>query len=97
MSSTLNSLSAARRDAVTSPEPRAGTQCPVKKTDWIEIVLEDQNGVRIPNQEYLITAPDGAEYSGVLDGDGYARVDGIAPGTCQVSFPRIDQSEWKKK
>jgi hypothetical protein len=97
MSSTLNALSAARQDAVTSPEPQASTQCSPQKTDWIEIVLEDQKGVRIPNQEYLITAPDGTEYSGVLDGKGYARVDGITPGTCQVSFPRIDQSEWKKK
>jgi hypothetical protein len=97
MSSMLNSLSAARQDAVTSPEPQAATSCPPTIKDWIEIVLEDQNGVRIPKQEYLVTAPDGAEYSGVLDRNGYARVDGITPGACQVSFPRIDQSEWKKK
>jgi hypothetical protein len=97
MSSTLNSLSAARQDAVTSPEPQSVTPCPLKKTDWIEIVLEDQKGVRIPNQEYLVTAPDGTEYSGVLDGRGYARVDGITPGTCRVSFPRIDRREWKHK
>ncbi len=91
-----NSLAAARRDAVTATDPKLAVECPRRQRAWIEIVLEDENGVRIPHEEYLITA-DGSEYSGVLDAAGFARVDGIDPGPYQVSFPRLDQSEWKKK
>lgn len=94
---TANSLAAARQDSATTADPKLVTDCPDQTKHWIEIVLEDENGVRIPHEEYLITEKGGREHPGVLDGNGFARVDGIDPGNCQVSFPRRDQSEWKKK
>jgi len=95
MSSSADSLAAARQDAVSSPEPAASTSCPLSKKDWIEIVLQDEDGNPVPNAEYLITTPDGQELSGTLDGNGFARVDGITPGTCKVSFTQIHKTEWK--
>jgi hypothetical protein len=32
----------------------------------------------------------------MLDSEGRARVDGIDPGTCKVSFPDRDAKDWKK-
>jgi hypothetical protein len=91
-----DSLATARRDAVTANDPSQGIACPDPTKTWIAIVLEE-DGVGVPNEEYLITAPDGSEHSGVLDEKGYARVDGIDPGTCQITFPLLDQGEWSPK
>ncbi len=32
---------------------------------------------------------------GYLDSNGRARIDGIDPGVCEVSFPDIDANEWR--
>ena len=42
-----------------------------------------------------VVKPDGSPYEGALDKNGFARVDKIKAGTCKLSFPRIDRSEWK--
>ncbi len=64
---------------------------------WIEIELVDeQTGDPIPWEEYRITLPDGVEVWGVLDDAGCARVDGIlTPGSCKITFPRLDGEDWK--
>ena len=67
------------------------------KPHWIEIELVDEDGNPVPGEQYSITLPDGSVASGTLDGQGKARVDGIDPGTCQVTFPNLDQSVWKPK
>lgn len=95
--SPIDSLNSARQDIATTAEPEAAPPCSSTKKTWIEIVLEDENGVRVPSEEYLVTAPDGTEFSGVLDSNGFARVANIDPGTCQVSFPRIHKTEWNKE
>ncbi len=64
------------------------------KQDWIEIELKDDQGNTIPNERYRIKLPDGSTQEGNLDANGRARVDGIDPGTAQVSFPDIDVNEW---
>jgi phage baseplate assembly protein gpV len=56
---------------------------------FIELKLVDAEGKPVPSANYRITAPDGAVFSGALDGDGHARIDGIASGTCQVTFPQL--------
>ena len=33
---------------------------------------------------------------GTLDDKGFARVDGIDPGNCQITFPNLDQDTWQK-
>lgn len=67
-----------------------------EKTSWIEIELVDEAGEPVPGERYEITLPDGRVASGTLDDRGFARVDGIEPGTCQVTFPELDASAWEK-
>jgi type VI secretion system secreted protein VgrG len=67
------------------------------KTSWIEIALVDQDGQPVSGEQYQITLPDGSTMSGTTDGDGMARVDGIDPGTCQITFPNIDKNYWHKQ
>jgi Rhs element Vgr protein len=67
-----------------------------KKLSWIEIELVDEAGDPVPSEKYLIELPDGTSRSGMLDSKGYARIDGIDPGTCKVSFPDRDAKDWKK-
>jgi uncharacterized Zn-binding protein involved in type VI secretion len=67
------------------------------KTAWVEITLEDQNGQPVAGEPYKIKLPDGSTVKGTLDDKGFARVDGIDPGTCQITFPKIDTHYWKPK
>lgn len=62
---------------------------------WIEIELKDDDGNPVPNERYRIRLADGSTREGHLDANGRARVDGIEPGTAQVSFPDIDANEWR--
>ena len=66
-----------------------------KKT-WVEIQLLDPDGKPVPNEPYRITAPDGSISEGCTDGNGVARVDGIDPGTCKITFTALDQQAWSK-
>jgi hypothetical protein len=66
-----------------------------KKT-WIEIELVDEAGEPVPGESYEITLPDGTTTKGTLDGQGFARVEGIDPGTCKVTFPNLDKDAWKR-
>jgi hypothetical protein len=67
------------------------------KKSWIEIELLDQQGKPVPNEEYQIELPDGSTVDGNLDGMGLARVDGIDPGTCKITFPNLDKRIWRRK
>jgi type VI secretion system secreted protein VgrG len=79
----------------------ASTPAPVHKADsskphWIEIVLVDEQNKPVPGEPYSITLADGQTIaSGTLDDKGFARVDGIDPGTCQVTFPNMDGKAWQ--
>ncbi len=62
-----------------------------KRPSWIEIKLVDEDGQPVPGEEYSIKLPDGSVAQGTLDEKGFARVDGIEPGSAEVSFPNLDQ------
>jgi type VI secretion system secreted protein VgrG len=67
-----------------------------KKPHWIEIELIDEQGKPVPGEHYRITLPDGTTLAeGRLDMKGRARVDGIDPGTCKVTFPDLDARTWR--
>jgi hypothetical protein len=68
-----------------------------EKSSWIEIALTDEKGKAVPGEQYLIEAPDGTEVTGTLGSEGIARVEGIDPGTCAISFPNLDSRSWRKK
>jgi hypothetical protein len=67
-----------------------------KKLSWIEIELKDEAGNPVPGEKYRIELPDGTPKEGMLDSQGWARVDNIDPGNCKVSFPDRDAKDWKK-
>ena len=66
------------------------------KKSWIEIELVDEDDKPIPGEKYKITMPDGSAKTGTLDENGFARVEGIDPGTCNVTFPNLDKDAWEK-
>jgi hypothetical protein len=78
-----------------APPPAQPPQREEEPKTWIEIVLKDSKGNPVPNEEYILELPDGTKRRGRLDADGIARVDGIKPGSCRVSFPNVDANEWK--
>jgi hypothetical protein len=68
-----------------------------KKTSWIEIEMVNQDDRPVPGKHYRITLADGETVAeGTLDPKGFARVDGIDPGTCKVTFPDLDKDAWEK-
>jgi hypothetical protein len=67
------------------------------KKSWIEIELVDEENQPVAGEPYRVTLPDGATAAeGTLDGKGRARVEGIDPGTCTITFPHRDKAAWKK-
>ena len=62
---------------------------------WIEIQLVGVDNKPIAGENYRITLPDGSVDEGTTDGNGLARVDGIDPGSCQITFPNRDQDAWQ--
>jgi len=80
---------------VKSHKPPQNDEEKKKKTSWIEIEMVDEQGGPVSGETYRITLPDGTTAEGTLDDKGFARVDGIEPGTCKISFPNIDRDEWE--
>ena len=68
------------------------------KKSWIEIKLVDELNNPVRGERYRITLPDGSTLAeGTTDGNGIAKVTNIDPGTCKITFPRLDESTWKPK
>ena len=68
-----------------------------EKQSWIEIEMVDEEDQPVPGMAYRITLPDGESVAeGTLDDKGFARVDGIEPGTCKITFPELDKDAWEK-
>ena len=66
------------------------------KKSWIEIEMVDEEDQPVPGLAYRITLSDNTVAEGTLNEKGRARVDGIEPGNCQVTFPTLDQAAWAK-
>ncbi len=68
-----------------------------EKKSWIEIEMVDEEDQPVPGEPYQVTLPDGETVAtGTLDEKGFARIDGIEPGTCKITFPELDQDAWKR-
>ena len=86
--SDSQSLSSAQQKTFSQGNASGVSSCSGNE-HWIEIKLEDENGDPIPNESYVITGPGGEEHTGTLDANGFVRIDGLDPGQCDVSFPRL--------
>jgi len=65
------------------------------KTSWIEVEMVDEEDEPVPGEKYEIELPDGSVKSGTLDQNGFVRVEGIEPGNCKISFPKLDKEAWE--
>jgi hypothetical protein len=84
--------------ASAPPPPVPRPKPPVALEDlktWIEIELLDNDDKPVPNERYLIKVPGGTTETGTLDANGRARITGLDPGMCDISFPDIDYREWR--
>lgn len=67
---------------------------PIPEPTWLAIELKDAEGRPVPRARYVVTLPDGSTREGTLNKNGYARVDGVNPGKCHVSFPELEAENW---
>ena len=95
--SRADALAAANRDSIANSGGRMNVTMPCRRPHWIEILLLDEYGNPVPHEEYLILEKNGQEHSGFLDENARARIEGLDPGSCEVSFPRLDKQEWRLK
>lgn len=59
---------------------------------WIEFSLKNKEGNPFSGEAYELLDAKGTSYSGTLDQDGYAKIDNIPAGTCNVTFPNLGYS-----
>lgn len=76
-------------------KPHKPTEEDIEEKSWIEIELVDEEDQPVPGEKYKITLPEGSVAQGTLDNKGFARVEGIDPGTCQITFPNLDKDAWE--
>jgi len=77
-------------------KPLPPEEAEATEVSWIEIELVGEDDKPIAGERYEITLPDGSVTNGTLDQNGFARVQGFAPGSCKVSFPELDQDAWEE-
>ena len=65
------------------------------KKSWIKIKMVDEAGKPVPSVRYRVKTADGRTASGALNKKGEAEVKGIEPGSCQVTFPDLDEAAWE--
>ncbi|MBN1306444.1 MAG: hypothetical protein JXA18_00905 [Chitinispirillaceae bacterium] len=81
--------------AASAPGPSPAEE---QKTDdhWIEIELADEEGAPVKKADYIVTDSAGTEKKGSLD-NGYIKLEGLAPGSCEVFFPEYDEGALAKE
>lgn len=72
----------------------ASTADQTEETHYIEIELLDDEGKPIADEAYFVELPDGSSKSGRTDAKGFARIDGVDPGTAKVTFPDLDKKSY---
>jgi hypothetical protein len=101
-SSAASSSAAAAAAAAAATTPlqdeeaaqAASTADQTEETHYIEIELLDDEGKPVADESYFVELPDGSTKSGRTDAKGFARIDGVDPGTAKVSFPDLDKKSY---
>jgi hypothetical protein len=61
---------------------------------WLGLELVDEAGSPVPDVAYQVKQGNQRPWTGTLDEQGKAKVRGVLPGPCDISFPGIDAVEW---
>ena len=77
-------------------KPPEKTEENAKKLSWIEIELLDALGNPVAGETYRVKLANGTVAEGTLDEKGFARLEPIEPGNCEVTFPNMDGRSWDK-
>ncbi|MHC5112131.1 MAG: type VI secretion system tip protein TssI/VgrG [Planctomycetota bacterium] len=64
---------------------------------WIELELLNEMDQAVPDEFYRILTPGGRVREGRLDANGVARIEGIDPGDCEITFPNLDHEAWERE
>ena len=67
----------------------------VDTTHWIEIQFTGEGGQAVADIACTVVTPDMRVRNVVTDSNGWLRIDSIVAGTCQISFPALEESEWQ--
>ncbi|MGE4296628.1 MAG: hypothetical protein AB7E47_01245 [Desulfovibrionaceae bacterium] len=75
-------------------QPTTTHSCPAPQ-DWIEFQLLDAKGQPIASAPWEAKVPgESTARTGVLDGDGKAKIDKIKTGDCRIVFPKHEVGDW---
>ena len=77
--------------AAPAPGPEEQSD-PNDKTHSIDITLNDPDGKPMSGVKIRVRAPDGRTIEKTLDASGNAKFEQLTEGTCEVSFPKLNEN-----
>jgi len=82
-------------DALDDPQPAPEPAPHVdEELAFVAFRLVDQDGQPVPRRAVHLVLADQSEQEGFVDGEGRFRLDGVAPGNCELTFPDLDLSDF---
>jgi hypothetical protein len=66
----------------------------VEHTDWIEILVADEDDQPVRDVAFELELPDGSIRRGRTNADGIARCERIPSGTCKLTLVELDTNAW---
>jgi hypothetical protein len=66
-----------------------------KKTAWLAVRVQRDDGARLAGVRYRVVLPDGLGREGTLDAEGQLRIDDLYSGECVVTFTELQAHGWR--
>ena len=67
-----------------------------KETGWISIKLVDEAGEPVGGERFRLRLANGMVMYGMLDPEGFAKIEHIPKGNCDVCFVNLDAGAWER-
>jgi hypothetical protein len=75
-------------------EPPPQKEEPPPKGAWIELELVNQDGEPVANRSFRILQKGNVVREGMTNAAGFARIEPLAPGPCDVEFPDLNATDF---